>query len=203
MRARGVPRSASPARHLGARDRSERRNGGRVPRAGTRGHCRTTRSSYLLAQPDASLGGLFAAQVVEHLEPDYLMRLSRCGVSQAAARLEDRPRNHQPGLLVRVFLELHPRHHARAAAPSRHACSISLGASGFQKVDVRFSAPFPEEDKLQPLPAKPETGGGGGGLQRERAQVERTPVHLPGLRGHRRAHVGRWRDVRHKCFATG
>ena len=30
--------------------------------------------SYLLAQPDGSLGGLFAAQVVEHLEPDYLMR---------------------------------------------------------------------------------------------------------------------------------
>ncbi len=28
----------------------------------------------LQAQPDGSLGGLFAAQVVEHLEPDYLMR---------------------------------------------------------------------------------------------------------------------------------
>ena len=32
------------------------------------------RLSYLLAQPDGSIGGLFAAQVVEHLEPDYLMR---------------------------------------------------------------------------------------------------------------------------------
>ena len=30
---------------------------------------------YLSALPDNSLGGLFAAQVVEHLEPDYLMRL--------------------------------------------------------------------------------------------------------------------------------
>jgi 2-polyprenyl-3-methyl-5-hydroxy-6-metoxy-1,4-benzoquinol methylase len=29
---------------------------------------------YLSSLPDGSLGGLFAAQVVEHLEPDYLMR---------------------------------------------------------------------------------------------------------------------------------
>ena len=30
--------------------------------------------SYLEGVPDASLGGLFAAQVVEHLQPDYLLR---------------------------------------------------------------------------------------------------------------------------------
>src|SRR5204863_7761238 len=30
--------------------------------------------TYLRGLPDASLGGLFAAQVVEHLEPRYLMR---------------------------------------------------------------------------------------------------------------------------------
>src|SRR5262249_41483255 len=30
--------------------------------------------SYLHAQPDGSLGGLFAAQVVEHLAPSYLLR---------------------------------------------------------------------------------------------------------------------------------
>jgi len=28
---------------------------------------------YLSAQPDASLGGLIAIQVVEHFQPDYLM----------------------------------------------------------------------------------------------------------------------------------
>jgi O-antigen chain-terminating methyltransferase len=27
-----------------------------------------------------------------------------------------------------------------------------INASGFQKVSVRYSAPFPEENKLQPLP---------------------------------------------------
>ena len=33
-----------------------------------------------------------------------------------------------------------------------------VGASGFQKVTVRFSAPFPNEDKLQPLPMKSGSG---------------------------------------------
>ena len=36
---------------------------------------RTDALSYLEAQPDGSIGGLFAAQVVEHLEPQYLNTL--------------------------------------------------------------------------------------------------------------------------------
>jgi hypothetical protein len=32
------------------------------------------RRRYLSGLPDASLGGIFAAQVVEHLEPAYLLR---------------------------------------------------------------------------------------------------------------------------------
>ena len=76
---------------------------------------------YLRSLPDESLGGLFAAQVAEHLEPDYLLAL----LEEAFAKL--RPGSAivletiNVGELVRVLLQLHPRHHARAAAASRHA----------------------------------------------------------------------------------
>ena len=40
--------------------------------------------SYLRGLPDGSLGGLFAAQVVEHLEPAYLTRPARRRVRRAA-----------------------------------------------------------------------------------------------------------------------
>ena len=46
---------------------------------------------------------------------------ARRRVGGAAAGLGDGARDHQPGVLVRVLRELHPRHHARAAAAPRHA----------------------------------------------------------------------------------
>ena len=77
--------------------------------------------AYLRAQPDGSLGGLFAAQVVEHLEPAYLDAFLDAAFDEAAAGRADRARNDQPGVLVRVLRELHPRHHPRAAAAPGHA----------------------------------------------------------------------------------
>ena len=64
--------------------------------------------AFLASIPDESLGGLIATQVIEHLEPAYLMRLLH------AARRTLRPgspivhRNDQSSLLARVFQQLHP-----------------------------------------------------------------------------------------------
>ena len=63
------------ARGITARgSRYQRRDGRRVSRARPRCRCGRWAVSYLASLPDGSLGGLIAAQVVEHLEPDYLMR---------------------------------------------------------------------------------------------------------------------------------
>ena len=70
---------------------------------------------YLESLPDGSLGGLIAVQVVEHLEPSYLMRALDIAFHKLRPGLADRPRDDQPGVLVRVLLELHPRPHARPA----------------------------------------------------------------------------------------
>ena len=108
--------------------------------------------SYLLAQPDGALGGLFAAQVVEHLEPDYLMRL----LDVAYHKL-------RPGSKIVLetinaacwfaFFSSYIRDvtHVRPLHPD--TLRYLLVASGFQRVDIRYSVPFPDDSKLQPIRA--------------------------------------------------
>ncbi len=95
---------------------------------------------YLQGLPDASLGGLFAAQVVEHLPPDYLMRL----LETAAHKL-------RPGAVVVLetinpacwlaFFESYIRDltHVRPLHPE--TLQYLLRVSGFTDVSIAFKAP--------------------------------------------------------------
>ncbi len=105
---------------------------------------------YLLAQPDGSLGGLFAAQVVEHLEPAYLTSL----LDAAHAKL----RPGSPIVLETInpacwfaFFESYVRDitHVRPLHPD--TMTFLLVAAGFQKTEVEYRAPYPEHEKLQPV----------------------------------------------------
>jgi O-antigen chain-terminating methyltransferase len=107
--------------------------------------------AYLQAQPDGSLGGLFSAQVVEHLEPRYLTAL----LDTAFQKL----RPGAPIVLETInpacwfaFFESYIRDitHVRALHPD--TLKYLLVAAGFQQVDIRYRAPYPERDKLQPIP---------------------------------------------------
>ena len=107
--------------------------------------------TYLRVLEDGSLGGLFAAQVVEHLQPDYLVRL-----------LDVACRKLRPG--ARIVLEtINPRcwfaffdgyvrdiTHVRPLHPD--TLTYLLGASGFQRATVRYLTPYPEDGKLQRIP---------------------------------------------------
>ena len=103
---------------------------------------------YLRAQPPGSLGGLLAAQVVEHLEPSYLTGL----LDAAYAAL----RPGAPIVLETInpacwfaFFESYVRDitHVRPLHPD--TLRFLLQASGFGGVEVRYQAPYPEHDKLQ------------------------------------------------------
>ena len=105
---------------------------------------------YLEQQPDGSLGGLFAAQVVEHLEPRYLNAL----MDLAFAKL----RPGAPIVLETInpacwfaFFESYIRDitHVRPLHPD--TLTFLLIASGFQQVDIRYRSPYPEHEKLQPI----------------------------------------------------
>jgi O-antigen chain-terminating methyltransferase len=130
--------------------------------------------AYLQAQPDGSLGGLFAAQVVEHLQPDYLMRLLETAYHKLRPGSKIVLETVNPSCWYAFFSSyIRDVTHVRPLHPD--TLRYLLVASGFQRVDIRYSAPFPDESKLQPLPVaeqvpapeRPQPGG----LLPEMAQV--------------------------------
>ena len=113
--------------------------------------------SYLRGVPHGSLGGLFAAQVVEHLEPAYLTRLLEAAF--------DALRPGAPVVLETInpacwfaFFESYIRDitHVRPLHPD--TLKFLLIASGFQQIEIRYRAPYPEHEKLQPIPASAALG---------------------------------------------
>jgi 2-polyprenyl-3-methyl-5-hydroxy-6-metoxy-1,4-benzoquinol methylase len=108
--------------------------------------------SYLRAQPDGSLGGLFAAQVVEHLEPGYL--------TQVLDAAFDKLRPGAPIVLETInpacwfaFFESYVRDitHVRPLHPD--TLKFLLIAAGFQQLEIQYRAPYPEHEKLQRVAA--------------------------------------------------
>ena len=111
--------------------------------------------TYLRAQRDGSVGGLFAAQVIEHLEPRTLMALLDTAF--------DKLRPGAPIVLETInpacwfaFFESYIRDitHVRPIHPE--TLKYLLVASGFQHVDIQFRMPYPQNEKLQPIPHRPE-----------------------------------------------
>lgn len=113
--------------------------------------------SYLRAQPDHSLGGLFAAQVVEHLEPRYLTGLLDAAFDKLRPGATIILETINPACWF-AFFESYIRDitHVRALHPD--TLTYLLIASGFQQVDVRYRAPYPEHEKLQPLAPQASLG---------------------------------------------
>jgi len=102
---------------------------------------------YLDRQPDGSIGGLIAIQVVEHMEPAYLMRF-----------LETAYHKMKPGAPIvletinaacwMAFFETYIRDltHRRPLHPD--TLKFLVQAAGFAHVDVQFRQPVAEADRL-------------------------------------------------------
>ena len=106
--------------------------------------------AFLREQPARSLGGLFAAQVVEHLQPSYL-----------AALLDAAFHALRPGAPIVLetinpacwfaFFESYVRDitHVRPLHPD--TLRYLLTATGFERLEIRYRAPYPDHEKLQPI----------------------------------------------------
>jgi O-antigen chain-terminating methyltransferase len=106
---------------------------------------------HLRALPADALGGLLAAQVVEHLQPDYLLAL-----------LQESFRVLRPGSPVvletinvaswSAFFSSYVRDitHARPIHPE--TLRFFVLATGFLDPEIRFSSSLPEEEKLRTSP---------------------------------------------------
>ena len=105
---------------------------------------------YLDGLPDESLGGLFAAQVVEHLQPDYLIRFLQLAY-----------RKLRPGSTIALetinptcwfaFFDGYIRDITHVQPLHPDTMKYLVLASGFHAADIRYSAAYPEHAKLQPI----------------------------------------------------
>ena len=105
---------------------------------------------YLRRQADGSLGGLFAAQVVEHLEPSYLMQVLDAAYHALRPGSRIVLETINPACWFAYFDSyIRDLTHVRLIHPE--TLQYLLTASGFQRVEIRYRAPYPEREKLQPI----------------------------------------------------
>lgn len=108
----------------------------------------------LVDYEDNSLGGIFCSQVVEHLPPLYLKRLIELSYFKLAPSsyllLETVNPTSVFSLVQVYFLDIS---HQTPVHPQ--ALKFLLESSGFEKVEMQFSAPL-EKERLQELPGADE-----------------------------------------------
>ena len=121
---------------------------------------------FLRALPDGIVGGLLAAQVVEHLQPDYLLALIDVAYHKLRPGSKFILETINPACWFAFFASyIRDITHVRPLHPD--TLSYFVQASGFQRVAVRYRAPYPEHEKLQRAPAADPVG------QTVNANVER------------------------------
>jgi SAM-dependent methyltransferase len=105
---------------------------------------------YLSSLPDGSLGGIFSAQVVEHLQPGYLLRFLELAFHKLSpgGRLVLETLN--PACWV-AFFESYIRDITHVWPLHPDTLKYLVVASGFTTARVEFRSPVPDEDRLQPI----------------------------------------------------
>jgi SAM-dependent methyltransferase len=116
--------------------------------------------AFLESLPDESAGGLVATQVVEHLEPGYLLRL----LDAAARKL----RRGAPIVLETInvacwlaFFSSYLRDFTHVRPIHPETLQFLLRASGFERVEIRYSAPVPEPMKMKTVDVPPALASSG------------------------------------------
>jgi SAM-dependent methyltransferase len=106
--------------------------------------------SYLAGVPDGSLGGIFSAQVVEHLQPDYLLQF----LELAGHKLRPGGRivleTLNPACWV-AFFESYIRDITHVWPLHPETLKYLVLASGFTRAAIEFRSPVPQQDRLQPV----------------------------------------------------
>lgn len=114
---------------------------------------------YLSSIPDASLGGLFAAQVVEHLEPGYLLRFLDLAFQKLRPGGRIVLETLNPACWV-AFFESYIRDITHRWPLHPETLKYLVVASGFTRADIEYRSPVPPQDRLQPIavPAGADAG---------------------------------------------
>ena len=104
--------------------------------------------SHLESLPDGSLGGLIAIQVVEHLEPAYLMRALDVAYHKLRPGAPIVLETINPASWFAFFSSyIRDLTHVRPLHPD--TLTYLLTASGFMEVRADYRSPYPDAEKLQ------------------------------------------------------
>lgn len=109
---------------------------------------------YLSSLPDGSLAGIFSAQVVEHLQPGYLLQFLELAYHKlrpgGLAVLETL----NPACWV-AFFDSYIRDITHVWPLHPETLKYLVVASGFTKAAIEFRSPVPPQDRLQAIAAPP------------------------------------------------
>ena len=111
---------------------------------------------YLSTLDDASLGGIFSAQVVEHLEPSYLLRFLELSFHKLRPGGRVVLETLNPACWV-AFFDSYIRDITHVWPLHPETLKYLVIASGFSGATIEYRSPVREEDKLQAF-AAPATG---------------------------------------------
>ena len=109
-------------------------------------------AGYLSSLADASLGGIFAAQVVEHLEPGYLLRFLDLAFQKLRPGGRIVLETLNPACWV-AFFESYIRDITHRWPLHPETLKYLVVASGFTTAQIEYRSPIPPQDRLQPIAA--------------------------------------------------
>ena len=110
--------------------------------------------SYLETQPDGSLGGLFAAQVVEHLAPAYLLRFLEIAFHKLRPGAPIVLETLNPACWT-AFFDSFIRDITHVWPLHPETLRYLVLASGFRSARIEYRSPVAPQDRLQPGAAPP------------------------------------------------
>ena len=103
--------------------------------------------AFLTGQPDASIGGLIAIQVVEHFPPGYLVRFLETAFHKLRPGAPIVLETLNPACWL-AFFETYLRDLTHQQPLHPDTLRFLVQASGFSAVDVHFKRPVSESDRL-------------------------------------------------------
>ena len=113
---------------------------------------------FLRQQPDESLGGIIAVQVIEHLEPAYLTQLLGLAFDKVMPGGTIILETINPTCWV-AFFESFVRDLSHVKPIHPETLQYLLQASGFSRVDIVFRSPIAEAGRLKKVTPRPEHFG--------------------------------------------
>jgi O-antigen chain-terminating methyltransferase len=114
--------------------------------------------SYLQQQPDESLGGIIAVQVIEHLEPSYLSQLLGLAFDKVRPGGKVILETINPTCWL-AFFESFIRDLSHVKPIHPETLQYLLQASGFSNVEIVYRAPIAPEGRLQKVTPRPQHFG--------------------------------------------